>query len=67
MVGAVPIAFVIESNGRIGRETGNEGVRRVSGTVFVARGLVFVFPLANACADCVFGMSRRVGMDEKIG
>jgi len=27
-LGAVPIAFEIESNGRIGRETGNDGIRR---------------------------------------
>lgn len=41
----VPMAFEMESNGRIGLETGKEGVRRVRGEE------VHGFPDPIACAD----------------
>jgi len=47
VIGAVPIAFEMESKGRSGRETGKEGLRR-------GRTVEIVIGAARAWADWVF-------------
>jgi len=48
VIGVVPIAFEMESNGRNGRETGKDGLRRGG------RAVGIVIGVARACADWVF-------------
>ena len=48
VIGALPIAFEMESKGRSGRETGKEGLRRGGRTVEIVIGA------ARAWADWVF-------------
>lgn len=72
------MAFVIESNGLMGRETGKEGILRAgTGEVGVeapeeieedAEGKAREpWEQAKAPADCVLGKTRRGGSEEKTG